>query len=117
MALERKAYEVPSIQGQADKVLAIAEQLKGSYKGSVWDPANTNLDVQKGFAPSHLFFTDKDLYYSEYQLINPPYVNRLLDFDLRAPYRGGNYKRTEVGLMFPTIVKDSDVPTPGQPIV
>lgn len=35
MALERKDYEVPSIQGQADTVLTVAEQLKGSYKGSV----------------------------------------------------------------------------------
>lgn len=116
MALQREAYKNWDITGQAEKVLAISEQLKNAYKGSIWDPANTIVDVDKGFAPSHLFFTDKDLYYSDYSQVNPPYVYEFLDFDQRAPYRGF-YKRTEVGVMFPEIVKKADVPEPGNAIV
>lgn len=116
MALQREAYKNWDITGQAEKVLAISEQLKNAYKGSIWDPANTIVDVDKGFAPSHLFFTDKDLYYSDYSQVNPPYVYEFLDFDQRAPYRGF-YKRTEVGVMFPEIVKKVDVPEPGNAIV
>lgn len=116
MALQRKEYENWDINAQADKVLSIAEQIKNAYKGSIWDPANTIVDVEKGFSPSHLFFTDKDLYYSDYTQFNPPYVYEFTDFDQRAPFRGF-YKRTEVGLMFPEIVKSTDVPQPGSPIV
>lgn len=116
MAVERKAYENWDSSGQADKVLAIAEQIKNAHKGSIWDPANAILDVDKAFAPSHLFFTDKDLYYSNYTLFNPQYVYEFTDFDQRAPFRGF-YKRTEVGLMFPEVVKTSDVPQPGGQLV
>lgn len=115
-ALERKGFEVYNISSQADKVLSIAEQLKNSYKGLIQDPANTIVDVEKEFAPSHLFFTDKDLYYSDYEFSNPDYVYEFLDYDARAPHRGF-YKRTEVGLMFPEIIKASDVPSPGKELV
>lgn len=112
----RSNYATPDIQNQSLHVLALADQLKNSYKDSIWDPANTNVDIEKQFAPSHLFFTDKDLYYSDSYQSNDPYVYEFLEFDDRAPHRG-YYKRTEVGLMFPHIVKDEDVPTPGSPLV
>lgn len=116
MSLTRTGYTNYDVTSQADKVLAIAEQLKNSYKGFIHDPANTIVDVDKQFAPSHLFFTDKDLYYSQYEFTNPPYVYEFLDYDARAPHRGF-YKRTEVGLMFPEIVKAEHVPGPGKELV
>lgn len=116
MALNRTAWEAWDINAQAEKVLAIANQLKNAYKGTLVDPANTNVDVEKGFAPSHLFFTDKDLYYSDFDRINPDYVYEFLDYDVRAPHRGF-YKRTEVGLMFPEVVRSEDVPAPGKELV
>lgn len=93
----------------------MAEQIKNSYKGSVLYPANTIADAEKGFAKAHLFFNDKDLYYSEYETVNPPYVYEFLDRDGRAPYRGF-YKRSDLGVMFPEIVKATDVPQPGSAI-
>lgn len=116
MALERKAYENWDISAQAAKVLSIANQLKNAYKGTIQDPANAIVDVEKEFAPSHLFFTDKDLYYSDFERINPDYVYEFLDYDPRAPHRGF-FKRTDVGLMFPEVVKPSDVPGPGKELV
>lgn len=116
MALQRTAYQAWDITGQAEQVLSIAEQFKNAGKGVISDPANTMVDVEKAFAPSHLFFTDRDLYYSDFEISNPSYVYEFLDFDSRAPYRGF-YKRTEVGVMFPRIVKKEDVPGPGSPLV
>lgn len=116
MALIQGGYQAWDITSQADKVLSIAEQLKNSYKGFIHDPANTNVDVEKRFAASHLFFTDKDLYYSRFRTSSPAYVVEFLDNDDRAPHRGF-YKRTEVGIMYPEIVKSTDVPGPGKELV
>lgn len=111
-----RAYQAWDITGQAELVLSIADQFKNAGKGVISDPANTMVDVEQAFAPSHLFFTDRDLYYSDFEIINPPYVHEFLEFDDRAPYRGF-YKRTEVGVMFPRLIKDEDVPKPGDPLV
>lgn len=114
--MARTGYEGwADITGQADKVFVLSNQYTNAYKNTVSDPANSLIDVEKAFAPDHLFHVDKDMYYSDYEQVNPAYVYEFLDFDDRAPLRGF-YKRTELGKMFPTIVKDSEVPSPGQPI-
>lgn len=113
---DRKGFEAWDTSSEAAKVLAVAEQIREAYKNSVLMPANEMKEVEKGFAPSHLFFTDYDLYYSFPNNLRKPYVMEFLDEDERAPYRGF-YKRTEVGQMFPEIITDAETPKPGDKLV
>lgn len=114
---DRKAYQNwEDVSSASQAVFAMANQIKEGYKNSTLMPANTMADVEKSFAPSHLFFTDRDLYYSMPSNFRRPYVLEFLEDDSRAPYRGF-YKRTEVGQMFPEIITDEETPKPGDKLV
>lgn len=114
--MNRTAYQNWDIQDQAAKVFLLAEEVKNAYKASVLDPANTKAQVDANFAQANLFWNEKDLWYSDYQFLNPAYVDEFLDYDNRLPFRD-RYVKTEVGVMFPHIVKAEDIPQPGQPLV
>lgn len=116
MPMNRNKFKAADIAGQALKILSIAEQLKEAYKNDISMPPNKIEDVQGQFAPAHLFFSEKDLYYSDVPDYDAEYVIEFLDDDRRAPHRGF-YKRTEVGRMYPEIVKDEDIPKPGDKLV
>lgn len=113
---DRTNYQAWDITNQTAEIGVLTEQLKAYYQNDIAFPANTKADAEKRFAPSHLYWSDSDLYYSANPIYEDEYLYAFLEEDERAPFRG-NYKRTEVGLMFPELLKDHDGIKPGESLV
>lgn len=120
MAVKRETlkWQKPDIQAETVKAFGLMDEMaKYIYKHEDTFPADKYEDIADNMMiPSMLFWSDQDLYYTIRQSINPPYVQRFWEMDVKAPLRG-NYKRTEVGEIFPEIIKDEHEKKPGQPLV
>lgn len=120
MALTRQQtkWQKPDINSETEKAFGVmAEMAKYLPKNEIQFPVGKYEDIsENSLIPSLLFWADHDLYYTARNNEDESYVRRFWEVDLKAPHRG-QYKRTEVGDIFPDILKDEHERKPGDNLV
>lgn len=118
VARTTQKWTKPDINTETVKAFGLLSDIaKYIYRNETQFPANKYEDIAENtMIPSVLFWSDQDLYYSVRGSLGDDYVQRFWFIDEKAPLRG-NYKRSEIGVMFADILKDEHEKKPGDNIV